>query len=63
MNFSSNLRKYRLRLGLTQKELAYKLGITQHAVSNYEAGIRSPKLDDLGKIAQALMIRADQLLK
>ena len=39
---------------LTQKELAIKSGLTDAAIRNYELGKRSPSLEQLRKIADAL---------
>lgn len=38
------IREGRKRAGLTQQELADKLGITTGAVSNYENGVSFPKV-------------------
>ena len=45
------LRKTR---GLTQQQLADKLGIQRATISNYEIGRRSPHLKELEKIANEL---------
>lgn len=42
----------RLNAGLTQKQLAKKLGIRQQNVSQYEKGQRRPKIESLIKIAK-----------
>ena len=39
MSFASRLRQAREQTGLTQLELAEKLGITKSAVGNYENGV------------------------
>lgn len=39
------IREGRKRAGLTQQELADKLGITTGAVSNYENGVSFPKAE------------------
>ena len=39
------IRESRKRAGLTQQELADKLGITTGAVSNYENGVSFPKAE------------------
>ena len=43
MSFGSRLKARREQLGITQIQLAQKLGITKGAVGNYEAEISSPK--------------------
>lgn len=44
----------RKRKGLSQAELAERLGIEQHSLSRIERGIFSPKLSRLQSIADAL---------
>lgn len=41
---SNQIKKIRLQLGLSRKEFAALLNITSAAISNYEYGIRDPKL-------------------
>ncbi|MFH1391203.1 MAG: helix-turn-helix domain-containing protein [Candidatus Diapherotrites archaeon] len=42
-NTGKEMKKIRLELGITQKEFAKRLGITQSTLSDYEAG-RRPNL-------------------
>lgn len=49
-----NLKIMRIRRGMTQVELAAKVGISQNALSFYEVGSRSPRMDILYKLADAL---------
>ena len=48
------IKQARLKSGVTQAELAKRLGVTPQAVSQYERGIKKPKLETLRKIALAL---------
>ena len=48
------LKELRLLRGLTQKELAVKSELTDAAIRNYELGNRSPSMEQMGKIANAL---------
>lgn len=50
----TRLKIKRITVGLTQKELANKLGITPHAVSLYETGERFPRRKILDKIVEIL---------
>ena len=43
MSFASRLKQARENAGLTQLELAKKLGVTKSAIGNYENGVSSPK--------------------
>ena len=40
----NRIKEYRLKIGLTQKELAERLGCEPSAVSNYERDYRSPDI-------------------
>ena len=53
--YGQNLRVIRKARGLTQKELAERIGVTTRAIQNYEAG-RVPKKDILVNIAKALNV-------
>lgn len=57
-----NIRKLRLEKGLTQKDLAEKSGTSLSALNKYERGDRTPKIDSLEKIAEALNVQVNYLL-
>lgn len=44
MSFSENLKKARELAGLTQAELAEKLGVAQPTVAQYEIGVKLPNI-------------------
>ena len=52
--FRHNLRQRRIELGLTQAELAAKLGVDQAYISDLERGQRNPSLSRLAPLADAL---------
>jgi hypothetical protein len=54
MNIGENIKKIRKSKGLTQKELADKMGITQQSFAQYERTQNIPKLETLRTIAAAL---------
>ena len=54
MNTGDLIREARKAAGLTQKELAQKMGVVQTVVSEYETGKRKPKLLTLASIAKAI---------
>lgn len=60
--FGKRLREAREDLRLSQAALAAALGITQAAVSNWEAGLRQPSLDDLYAVAGVLGVEVLDLL-
>lgn len=50
----ANVMQKRIEKGLTQRELAQKMGTKQSAISRFESGNYNPSLAFLQKIAQAL---------
>ena len=59
--FVKNLKKYRERAGLTQKEIAKKLMISQQGYAKYETGTSSPDPERLNKIAEILNCNIEDL--
>lgn len=57
----SKIKHFRQELGLTQKELAQKIGMGATTVTNYEKGFRTPKKDSLFKLADVLNVSIDDL--
>ena len=51
-----------IRNGMTQKDLAYKTGITTVSISRYIKGERIPDCEKIGRIAMALHADANVLL-
>jgi transcriptional regulator with XRE-family HTH domain len=58
----NNVRHWRLRLGVSQEELAFRADLHRTYVSGVERGIRNPTVLILGRLAKALGIEPDQLL-
>jgi len=56
------LRQLRKENGLTQKELAEKIGVLNYRIYDWENGRSEPSLDDLVLLAQALDVSTDYLL-
>ncbi len=48
--------------GMTQKELASRIGVTEAVISRYISGDRDPKPEALANIATALSTTSDYLL-
>lgn len=61
VSFAEHLRKCRKAKGLTQLELAQKLGKTQGVIAHYEKGIRKPDLDVVPEIARILGVPVEVL--
>lgn len=58
----SRIRKYREARGLSQKQLAARLGVSNSRVSNWEQGVNRPDADILADICTALEVSPSQLL-
>nr|WP_302176948.1 helix-turn-helix transcriptional regulator [Megamonas funiformis] len=58
-----NIKELRKKRGITQKQLANKLGIERSRVSQWEIGYCSPKASDLPKLAKALNCRINDFFK
>lgn len=61
-DFGELLKRLRSNAGLTQKQLADKIGISKNAVSYYEQSLRCPSSDILIKISKVFRVSADFLL-
>lgn len=54
MSFQQRLRQQREAMGMTQAELAERLGVSKSAVGNYETGVSMPREEILLKLFAAL---------
>jgi len=59
---SDRLRSRRKEKGLTQRELARRLGVTQQAVAKWEAGQAAPEPATIARLADLFSVSADYLL-
>jgi transcriptional regulator with XRE-family HTH domain len=62
-NFPENLRFLRKRLGLSQEELAEKVGLNRGNIASYEKGGVEPNLSTLRTMASFFEISIDMLLE
>jgi transcriptional regulator with XRE-family HTH domain len=62
VNFPEHLAQLRKDRGLTQPQLAEKIGVHVAQVRRYEAGTSQPTLDVIRSLAVALGVSADELL-
>jgi putative transcriptional regulator len=62
MEFSERLKKLRKDTGLTQVDVANKLGISQQAYASWERGIKKPTQENLVKLSKILYVSVDYLL-
>lgn len=56
------LKTVRKEAGLTQQQLAKRLGIPYQSIGQWERGIRNPKIETLQAIANAIGVSLDYLL-
>lgn len=61
-DFECVFKRLRLASGLTQTEIAEKLGVSKSTISMYENGNREPDFDTLEKIADFFNVDIDYLL-
>lgn len=54
MGIGSRIREQRLKLGITQQQLALRLGVTPSAVGNYECDVSFPKEEILLRLFDTL---------
>lgn len=60
--FAKNLKYYRLKMHMSKKELAFKVGVTPMAITHYEKGSRKPEMDIIKKMANALEIKVSDFI-
>ncbi len=60
--FQEKLKEMRKMYGLTQRQVAEKLGISQPSYIRYENGTSEPTLENLVKLADLFDVSADFLL-
>ncbi len=58
-----NVRSFRQERGLSQEELAFKADLHRTYVSGVERGIRNPTVVIIERLAKALKVSAEQLLR
>ena len=61
-NFQNIFKRLRSSSGLTQVEMAKKLGISRSTIGMYETGAREPDFETLEKIADFFNVDTDYLL-
>jgi transcriptional regulator with XRE-family HTH domain len=62
LNFSKNLKKFRLERGLSQEDLADECGLHRTYVSSVERGERNITVDNMDKLAIALGVDLSELI-
>lgn len=61
MTFSDRLKEARIAIGLTQEQVADKLGVAKSTLAGYEKGNREPSIPTVQKIMEVLAVDANYL--
>lgn len=61
MSIGTKIRDARLAMNLTQDELAKRIGVSKNAISNYENGVSTPKVELLCAIMKNLHVDANYI--
>lgn len=63
VRLGKNLKEIREEKGITQSSIAKSLGVSRGFVSKVENGKTNPTLATIAKLAKALKVNTDELLK
>lgn len=63
IKLGQNLKKIRIKKDMSQGDIARTLDVSRGYVSNIENGKLNPTLSTIAKLAKALDVSTDQLLK
>lgn len=61
--FAKNIRELRLKKGISQEDLAFACGLHRTYVSDIERAKRNVSIDNIEKIAGALNVTPEELMK
>lgn len=62
LDFGKTLRDLREKSGMSQKQLAARVGVSPESISMYELHERMPKQENLARIAAVFKVSTDYLL-
>ena len=63
MTMGMKIRECRVKMGMTQEELAGELNVTRQALSNWERDVNEPDINTLKKICFLFGVHMDDLAK
>ena len=61
-NMGTNIKNCREKIGMTQEQLAERIGKTRSAVSQYESGKIVPRMGVVEDLANALMVNKNEII-
>ena len=59
---SEKIYALRRKNGLSQEQLAEKIGVSRQAISKWEGGLSTPELDKLKALSECFQVTIDELL-
>lgn len=62
MSIGERLKAAREKAGITQRQLAEKIGVTQKDICRWEKGERTPSLIRFSELCKSLDVSADKIL-
>jgi len=62
MGFAESFKEIRKKLGFSQQELASRLKVAQSTIGMWESAQRTPKLDEINRIAKVLKVTVPRLI-
>lgn len=62
MALAQKIAYFREKRGLSQRELAERVGVSQSAVAHYETGHNKPRIETVFRLAAALDVSVSELL-
>lgn len=62
MTFGQNLQQMRRQAGLSQQQLAERLGVSRQAISKWELNATKPDIDNVIQLSKLFSISIDELL-
>ncbi|MGX7025962.1 helix-turn-helix domain-containing protein [Vagococcus hydrophili] len=62
MNFGKSIKKHRLKLNKSQKEIASELHITPQTLSKWETNKSQPSIEDLVALKELYNLSLDEIL-
>jgi transcriptional regulator with XRE-family HTH domain len=61
-HFGENMRRHRVKAGLTQRQVAKRSGLHKAEISRLENGLRNPRLDTIVRVARGIGVAPSKLL-
>ncbi len=60
--FCQNLKMMRRECGLTQRQVAMRLGVVESCYANWEQGRTEPNIDMIRKLGEIFQVTLDELI-